>query len=668
MCGIWLAASQVDELRWIEAELVRVDAARAWLFRRRTELLAELSRAQDAATTQASRPATPPALPAAPPVRPPARPRAELSGRAVARLLLAAGTLLVVIAAAAFTVANWSSIGPLGRIGILLGVTVLVLLAPKLPHRRNLAATAESVAMIGLALTVGDAYLAGRLLHLNVLTTPFAAAAVTAGLAVAWAAYGSAVGLRGPRLAAIGLAQLPLLYITDGLVRSLGGTAYSIAGPLAVVLAATAAADLRLASWYESPDRAPEPAAASPERGARGADPRAEALVVALLATGAWISGILLAAGDAVTGPALPAALWLGAALGLAALIGLTMWPRSIVLGPSVPPVAVVSGVAITGLAVPIAVVLPASWKIVAFAAVSAAAVVSALAVRSRVSVPGDPDHPVTAGHLRLGLAAAGASATLVATSLFVLPGALGALFEPRLLLHAWTGSVSEGPARLISGSVEGWPTLIVLGLLAGVSLLAPIPKRAASRCLAAAAAALAFASLPVAVHAGGWARLGLLTAGVAVLAAVATGRSVSGLLRDWPRGDRPRRSWCRDGQCRDGPRRDGQWREWPRWDRAGRHEIGCGGGCGARGGGGGVVARRSGHDGDPACGAGRRFRRWLLAHAQQVRGLRPDRRGAGGGGRAGVRGPAGGWLASTAGGVRRPGSCHDRGRDSDVD
>src|SRR5260370_38040206 len=45
--------SLLDELRWIDSELVRVDLARDWLVRRRMELLAEMT-------------ATPPPLPAPP--------------------------------------------------------------------------------------------------------------------------------------------------------------------------------------------------------------------------------------------------------------------------------------------------------------------------------------------------------------------------------------------------------------------------------------------------------------------------------------------------------------------------------------------------------------------------------------------------------------------------
>src|SRR6266702_6564112 len=41
-CGAWLAGPQAAELRWIAAELARLDAARGWLVARRAVLLADL--------------------------------------------------------------------------------------------------------------------------------------------------------------------------------------------------------------------------------------------------------------------------------------------------------------------------------------------------------------------------------------------------------------------------------------------------------------------------------------------------------------------------------------------------------------------------------------------------------------------------------------------------
>ncbi len=305
-------------MRWIDGELARVDKARAWLTHRRMVLLAELTAFSQASVgTQPSPSSSPPTQPtspgdsALPSLRLPSpqpdaerTDRTELSGRAIARLLLAAGAVLVVIAAAAFTVANWSSIGPLGRCAVLLGVSAAMLLGPLPLTRKGLAATAESVAAIGLALTVADAYLVVRLLHLQVHGQPFGVAVVTAALTGLWAGYGRVSGLRGPWLAAIGLAQVPGLYLVDGLVRGLGGPGVPVAGPLALGLAVTAGADMFLGG-------------AALRRGRRP-----EALTCSLLAAVMWFGAVALALVVEVTGPDLASAGWGAVAFAVAAVCG----------------------------------------------------------------------------------------------------------------------------------------------------------------------------------------------------------------------------------------------------------------------------------------------------------------------------------------------------------
>ena len=192
-CGIWLASRQAAEIRWIDVELKRVDETRTWLISRRAVLLDELAGMRRQAATARVAPAADEAGAPMAPRRP------EMSGRTAARLLLAAGAALVVIAVTIFTIADWAKIGPLGRSAILVGVTALVLAAPRPLIRRNLNATAEAVAAIGLALTIGDAYLLQRLI--TAPAGPLVAAAFCACLAAGWAAYGSATGLKGPRLA-----------------------------------------------------------------------------------------------------------------------------------------------------------------------------------------------------------------------------------------------------------------------------------------------------------------------------------------------------------------------------------------------------------------------------------------------------------------------------------
>src|SRR5215469_3612334 len=236
---------QIAELAWIVAELDKLEAARRPLLDRRAALVAELasSRPPGVPVAEPAGP-RPPAVPAAsagpPPPREAASGRREMSRRTVARLLLAAGGALIVIAAAVFTVANWGTMGPAGRVAVLLAVTALALAAPWPLARRGLAATAEAAAAVGLALTLADADLAGRLMSGAPRLGLGAAALACAALAAAWAVYGWLAPVRGPRLAAIGLAQFPLPL-----------AAGSIPAPRLVViaLAVTAAADVTLAAW-----------------------------------------------------------------------------------------------------------------------------------------------------------------------------------------------------------------------------------------------------------------------------------------------------------------------------------------------------------------------------------------------------------------------------------
>lgn len=240
VCGVSLSGSRVGELRWIDEELARVDQARTWLVNRRMTLLAELARQRTATVVGPSPgPAVAEIAAAIPAPAEPKAARPELSGRAVARILLVVGALLVVIAAAVFTVANWSSIGTFGRCAVLLGATVIVLVTPKLLTRRDLVATAEAVAGVGLALTLADAYLISHLLNLpgHGLMT----AAGYAAIAAVWVGYGWSTRLRVPVVAGIGMAQLPALFVTADLAGR------SSAGPLALVLVLMAGADLMLA-------------------------------------------------------------------------------------------------------------------------------------------------------------------------------------------------------------------------------------------------------------------------------------------------------------------------------------------------------------------------------------------------------------------------------------
>ncbi|MFF4089441.1 SCO7613 C-terminal domain-containing membrane protein [Streptomyces nigra] len=183
-----------EELRLLDLELRRLDARRAQLLHRRAWLVTALH----TAAPQAPAPVAPP--------------RPEASAPRVQNVLLLLGGVLLTIAAIAFTLVSWGDLGIAGRALVLGAVTVAVLAAPVPLLKRGLRSTAESVAGLGLALTVLDAYA----LHAAALPgtdgTGYTAVA-SATLAALWTAYGLlplASALRLPLPAALVAAQLPL--------------------------------------------------------------------------------------------------------------------------------------------------------------------------------------------------------------------------------------------------------------------------------------------------------------------------------------------------------------------------------------------------------------------------------------------------------------------------
>lgn len=223
-----------EELRLLENELRQLDARRAQLLARRAWLL--------------SMPAPP--APSRPVWGDPAAPaiwrapdstgdRPEATAPSVQNVLLILGGVLLTIAAMAFTLVSWGHLGITGRAAVLGAVTLGALGAPAVLLRRGLRSTAESVAGLGLALTVLDAYALHEVALPGTDGTGYAAAA-SAVLAGLWAVYGRLLGeLRLPLPAALVSAQFPLLL-----------WAFSIgAGPrlFAAALLATAAADTLVA-------------------------------------------------------------------------------------------------------------------------------------------------------------------------------------------------------------------------------------------------------------------------------------------------------------------------------------------------------------------------------------------------------------------------------------
>ncbi|MET9732251.1 hypothetical protein ABZZ79_16865 [Streptomyces sp. NPDC006458] len=500
-----------EELRLLDAELFRLDARRSQLLARRAWLVSQLT-----------------------PVRPlpgVAPPRPETSGPGVQNVLLVLGGVLLTIAATAFTVVSWGHLGIGGR-ALVLGVLTATALAAPLPLlRRALGATAESVAGLGLALTVLDAYALHRVALADTDGTGYAALA-SAVLAVVWAGYGLAVARRsGPALrlpvpAALAVAQLPLL---------LGAVAMD-AGPYGITTAllVTAACDTLLAL---RPEAGTVRGVATVGAFGMGAWGTAGAGWLSLTASGpgaaARASALLLLAavialGAAWRAPQRAVALGTAVTAGLLVVAALGGAPRAALPGLWTVPVHLALGVAL--LAVVRASRAPqpvrdgalwASGSVQALALVWAlpAVAVAALGPAAWVTrvwsgVPGDA---------RAAVAATlpwPANAALVPVVLGSVAGVLAlavrsAVWRPRALDAAlglaWAGALVL-PATLATPYVAG---LVLLGLLtAGLFLLRrPVPT------VLALITSVDLALLSLASEAATLTVLALLTAGCAVLA-----------------------------------------------------------------------------------------------------------------------------------------------------
>jgi hypothetical protein len=522
---------EIAELAWIVAELDKLEEARRPLLARRAALVAELAH---------SRPPGVPVASAGPPPEAAAagRDRRELSRRTVARLLLAAGGALVVIAAAVFTVANWGSMGPAGRGAVLLAVTALALAVPWPLARRGLAATAESAAAVGLALTLADADLAGRLVSGTPRLGLGLAALACGALAAAWAAYGWLAPVRGPRLAAIGLAQFPLAL-----------AAGSILGPRPVViaLAVTTAGDLALAAWAGRARLAAERRVGCVAAAAAAVSAAAAATltVPAALGPAGWagltaltaLAALVLAAGSRladqpVAGTAAAAGLLVAAAAAcwsltgpavavvelavLAAVCAAAAWTARFTLPMVLATAGTVAAAAGLACAAALASGLPARYAAFAVLGVAAAAVGAAQPLRG--------SRPVHALVLELAAGPVVLAALAMASQRTATVSALAALVA---LLTATAAGRWTGPRRSTALAAAGLAAFAALGPQLAVLMPAAFtpypnvvePWRGIRPAHAAAAAGLGFA---VAV---------LAACAVAAVVAAGAGRGRAGRL-----------------------------------------------------------------------------------------------------------------------------------------
>ncbi|MFY0513733.1 SCO7613 C-terminal domain-containing membrane protein [Streptomyces anulatus] len=419
-----------EELARLDRELAELDARRAQLLTRRAWLLAAL------------RPPAPTAAPgwnpsawgAPPPGRPgaPAQPwgyvpKQPSAPRSAQNVLLALGGLLLTVAAVAFTLVSWGSMGIGGRSAVLAAVTLGALIAPAVLLRRGLAATAEALAALALVLTLLDAYAVHAVAAPDTDGLGFTAAA-SAVLAALWTAYGLTLGkLRLPLPAAVVLAQWPLLF-----------WAWAAGAPALVVgwaLLATAVLDGVIALWGKGPGVRVTACVGGSAMGF-------SALMVGL-ALSTTASGPL--------GAAAPGALLLAAAA--AALAGAWRAPKGFARTGGV--VAGLAAVTAVG-GVP-AAALSEGWRVLAYLLCGLA-----LAGVVRAGLPRDAARGVLA-----------ASGAVVAGALvWALPSLAAVLLGPvTLLSDVWAGS-PEG-FRSALGSTLPWSELaaapVVLALVAGL-------------------------------------------------------------------------------------------------------------------------------------------------------------------------------------------------------
>ncbi|GHA38298.1 hypothetical protein GCM10010329_71800 [Streptomyces spiroverticillatus] len=469
-----------EELRRLDQELLRLDAHRAQLLRRRAWLLHLLHS-----------PVPPPPGPAAP-----AGNVAPQPGPSAQNVLLTLGGILLAVAALAFTLVGWGQLGIAGRSAVLALVTAAALAAPALLIRRGLVATAESVAVLGLVLTMLDAYALHQVAFPDADGTAYTAAASTA-LAVLWASYGLLLPrLRTPLPAALLLAQLPLpLY---ALSHSTTPT------PVLWALLTTAALDTLLALRklpHRAPAATPHPAAPA-GGGPTGAPAPAAAIAPPFAALRVLAAVLAWAAGSAVLLTALFLSPFAGSPADALTSCALLLAGGVLALGASLrrPQVAtaVVAGLAVTaavgGLLRP---ALPLAWTVPLYLA-CALALLAAVAAASRLSRP-----------VRHGLAWSSAAVTTGAV-LSTLPALMLTLMSAPLSALAATWQGLPGTFRSILADGEEWALpweamstapLILLASAAALALFhrrRPHPASAVGTVLLTAAALLA---VPVALN-----------------------------------------------------------------------------------------------------------------------------------------------------------------------
>ncbi|MFK0220461.1 SCO7613 C-terminal domain-containing membrane protein [Streptomyces vinaceus] len=409
------------ELTLIDRELTQLDARRTYLLARREWLL---------------RLPAPPAAPngrAAHTPSSPARPK-EASAPGAQNVLLTLGAVLLAVAALAFTLVSWGSLGIAGRSAVLAVVTAAALGAPALLLRRGLRSTAESVAAVGLLLTVLDAYAVYAVATPDTDGTAYAAGAA-AVLAALWAGYARAL----PRL----VVPLPAALLTAQLPLPLAAVA-ATAGPVGTgwALLATAALDASLVLLV-------------PGVRARAAVSGPAAVSGAVLGAGALLSGLSEIAPAGSAGAAAGPALLLAAC----AALGVTVaWREPSATAASA--VGGLAGIAATGGALRPA--LPADWAVPAF-------LLLALPLLAALRASGLP------AAVRRGLTGAGAGVAALAALSALLPAVGSLALRVTVLGEVWA-STTPSPQAYGPGAAAAVTLLVAAGAAGWLARVVPRP------------------------------------------------------------------------------------------------------------------------------------------------------------------------------------------------
>ncbi|GGS72702.1 hypothetical protein GCM10010156_34470 [Planobispora rosea] len=361
-CALPLQGPAAAELWQLDRALAEIREREAGLLARRTELLGILRQERDrpAGISAGARSGTGvgaefaasgAASGASPGLAASGESRGDISPRAVQNLLLSLGGLLLVVAAVVFTVVSWGSLGIGGRAAVLAGFTAVTLAVPVVLVARGLTATAETVAMLGVALLFLDGYAARRvgLAGFGDVAGDDYAAGLFAVVALAMAGYSRLLPLRLPLPTAIVLAQFPLpLLATDGTVTwfTAALTVTAVADALLLLLLAARNRGAQAPEGAEAPGVSGAERTAGAAPGVQGAAPGARGVTPGARGAAPGVRGVTAVAFGIV---------WvLGAGCGLLeSAVGLLMgftsdedWPASLANG------ALLAVLALTGITV----------------------------------------------------------------------------------------------------------------------------------------------------------------------------------------------------------------------------------------------------------------------------------------------------------------------------